>query len=122
MSQNQGLSLGEKSFEVEVLKKRIEELETENAKFKILLDEFGNIEQEVSDEEIICVRELSKLKNLSMERSLDIDEISMLEKLMKSLKSVRSESKRKKPNKLDDVEDDDLIEIVLKRKKSDVIQ
>ncbi len=69
--------------------------------------------QKVSDEEIICVTQIEKLKDIADKRSLTLEEVKMLDLLNKNLILIRKiepqEPELKKPR---DVPSADLIKLV----------
>jgi hypothetical protein len=83
----------EKAFESDILKKRLTELEKENAILKKYLEANGLLEEiknlSISDEEFICVNELKKLKVLSDKGMLTLDDIKGLDILHKNLRAIR---------------------------------
>ena len=86
----------EKDFEIIGLKKRIKELENKLTKYQITLKEIDEDADPnvISDEESICITQIFKLKVMSEERQLSLDEVRQLDILHKNLKLSRGESER----------------------------
>jgi hypothetical protein len=86
----------EKDFEIRALTAEVEKLRNELTKYKILLKEVDeDINPDViTDEEVICVREISKLKKITEERDLSTDEVKKFDMLHKNLKLARGETSR----------------------------
>lgn len=86
----------EQEFELIALRNEIEKLKNEVIKYKILLNEVDNEASPsfVSDEEVICVEQIRKLKNESAKRDLSTDEVKKLDILHKNLKLARGQGIR----------------------------
>lgn len=87
----------EKQFELQALRNKIQALEGENTKLRILLKEATGEDapvDEISDEEVICVQEIAKLRAASNDRPLTLEEVKQLDILHKNLKIARGENKR----------------------------
>lgn len=86
----------EKELEIKALRDEIQKLKNQVTKYRILLketDESANPDS-VSDEEVICVEQISKLRKYSANRDLTSDEIKNLDVLHKNLKLARGENIR----------------------------
>jgi hypothetical protein len=86
----------EKELEIKALHDEIQKLKNQVNKYKILLnevDEDANPDM-ISDEEVICVTEISKLKKITNQRPLTSDEVKNLDILHKNLKLARGENTR----------------------------
>ena len=85
-----------KEFEAITLRNEIERLKNEVIKYKILLNEIDSDANPdiVSDEEVICVEQIHKLKESSGKRQLSTDEVKKLDILHKNLKLARGEGHR----------------------------
>ena len=79
------------SLEIERLKKRVSELEIELAKAQAVLKENDLIEDisVVSEEEAICVNEIHKLKLASDSGILTLEDVKILDLLVKNLLAIR---------------------------------
>lgn len=88
-----GLDTCEKDVEIEALRNEIENLKRENIKLNIVLKEAGveGYDNKITDEEIICVKQITQLRQNSETRLLDIDETRQLDILVKTLKLIRGE-------------------------------
>lgn len=87
----------EKQFELQALRNKIQSLEGENIKLRILLKEATGEDapvESISDEEVICVQEIAKLRGVSNDRALNLEEVKQLDLLHKNLKIARGENKR----------------------------
>lgn len=88
--------------EVSILTTTINELKLENSRLKQIIvdneleDELNEIELK-SDEELICINEISKLKELSDNGSFTQEDAKTLDILYKNLRLIRGQSP-KKPN------------------------
>ena len=106
----------EKELRIKMLERTFDELEKENTKLKILLKDYGvdAHADDVTDEEAICVLQISKLRERASSRMLTLDETRQLDLLHKNLKLARGETVRtkKKVTKLSTTE-------LLDRLKSD---
>lgn len=97
--------LTEAEFEITSLRKRLEILETENRSLlKVIKDNdlVEDLEMDIiSDEELICVNEIRKLKELSDNGSFGKEESQILDILHKNLRLIRGQSNDlgKKPKK-----------------------
>lgn len=82
------------SAEVERLKKKVAELEIELAKAHSILRD-NDLEEEtakVSDEEVICVSEIHKLRVASDNGILTLEDVKVLDLLVKNLLAIRGKS------------------------------
>lgn len=85
----------EKDFEIKALQDKIEKLENQITKQNILLKEMGHEGTvDISDEEAICVQQISIMKNQSDQMTLDNDDVKKLEILVKTLLSIRGKNPR----------------------------
>ena len=102
---NKSLLGMEATFEITALKKRIQELESENSKLKGILkdndleDEIKDLTETLSDEEFICVNEIRKLKELSEKGLFTEQEAKVLDILYKNLRAIRGQSPIEKSSK-----------------------
>lgn len=90
-------------FKNELLKK-ISALEAENQDLKNQISK--PIIKTTSPEEQICIEQISRLKTLSEQRSLELDEVKRLDLLVKNLLAIRGhnaepEDKSKKTKNID---------------------
>lgn len=88
----------EKELEIKALRTQIANLEKEVTKYKILMQE-AEIEingEGITDEEIICVQQIAKLRAEASERDLSKDEVQKFDILHKNLKLARGEDTRVK--------------------------
>ena len=74
-----------------VLHNRIAELEAENKSLKLQLQ--LKLTPYISSEEMICIEQISLLKEASANRQLSLDEIKRLDLLIKNVRIVRGENK-----------------------------
>lgn len=79
--------------ENEKMRLHIKDVEAELAHAKMLLDrlDIANIVKPISDEEEIASIQLQKIKLLSRERALSLEEIKMYDLLVKNLKLAKGE-------------------------------
>lgn len=81
-------------IELNLVKERLLKIESENAKLKQIIkdndleDELGE-DVSISNEEHICVREISRLKELSDKALFTQDDAKTLETLYKVLRTIR---------------------------------
>jgi hypothetical protein len=83
------------NLELEKLKKQVRELSLQIEKYKALLKENDvDLEEQpsISNEELICVAEIAKLKEMSDKGGLMIEDVKILEILVKTLLSVRGKA------------------------------
>ena len=73
------------------LHNRIAELESENNSLKLQLQ--LKLTPYISSEEMICIEQISLLKEASANRQLSLDEIKRLDLLIKNVRIVRGENK-----------------------------
>lgn len=101
----------EKEFEIKVLRDELKKLENENSKLRLLNKELGGDADvsSISDEEIICIEQITKLKELSDIGELSNDDIKKFDLLVKNLKLIRGELKRGKKSGLKKMSNADLI-------------
>jgi hypothetical protein len=108
----------ETAFEIKSLRKRLQEIEAENARLiKILKDndlmeEVGEVAQKLTDEEYICVNELRKLKELSETSFLEEEDVRKLDILYKNLRAIRGMSPVEKDKKKKTADVKELFKIV----------
>ena len=86
----------EHEFEIITLRNEIEKLKNEVIKYKILLNEIDSEANPdiVSDEEVICIEQIRKLRENSGKRQLSTDEVKKLDILHKNLKLARGQGTR----------------------------
>ncbi len=98
-------------FKIKILESEVDKLQKENLKLRTILQESG-IEpdvSEISDAEIIAIRELAKLKVFTETRELSVDEISIYDKLVKNLRLLQGKDDRvKKTNSVEKMSLEDL--------------
>jgi hypothetical protein len=82
------------SAEVERLKKKVAELEIALAKANSILEDNDLAEEpaKVSDEEVICVSEIHKLRVASDNGILTLEDVKVLDLLVKNLLAIRGKS------------------------------
>jgi hypothetical protein len=108
--------------ELELLQKRVKELEIENIKYKTILEDNDLLEDvvHVTDAEAICIREIKILRELSEKGAgLTLEDVKLLDLLHKNLllaqgKEIPKDDKKK--NKSGPKEVADLLKIVTKDK------
>jgi hypothetical protein len=112
-SNSKGIDNMAAKFEIKALNKKIKELEQKNYKLEQLIREHGledeaEVENTMSDEEYICVNEISNLKKLSENGQFTEQDAKVLDILYKNLRMIRGqstdESKKKKHKKLNKAE------------------
>ena len=89
------------SAEVERLKKKVAELEMELAKAHSILRD-NDLEEEtanISDAEIVCVNEIHKLKVASDHGILTLEDVKVLDLLVKNLLAIRGKPAEEKKDK-----------------------
>lgn len=86
----------EKDFEIAALRSELKKVTNELTKYRVLLDEVDSEANPniVSDEEVICIQEIRKLKEASDHRQLSTDEAKRLDLFHKNLKLARGENTR----------------------------
>ncbi len=86
----------ETELEIKALRDEIQKLKNNLNQYKILLNEVDEDAKPdmISDEEVICVQEIAKLKKTSNQRPLTSDEVKNLDILHKNLKLARGENTR----------------------------
>lgn len=89
------------SVELEKLKKRVAELEIELNRANSLLKENDLLEDKVivSDEEVICVNEIKKLRIASDNGILTFEDVKTLDLLVKNLLAIRGKPIEEKKTK-----------------------
>jgi hypothetical protein len=104
----------EQEFEKKMLEDEIERLKNENTKLRILLKDSGMESDitDVSDQEALCVQEISKLKKLSDDRQLCQEEVKNFDLLNKNLQLIRGNLKRGAKSKLSKMSNDELKKLV----------
>ena len=83
------------NLEIEKLKKQVRDLQMQIEKYKALLkDNDVDTEEQpsISNEELICVAEIAKLKEVSDKAMLPIEDVKVLEILVKTLLSIRGKA------------------------------
>lgn len=108
-----------KQFEfVEALTKEVVLLKERNAHLESLLTKsipvINTNVVKLTDEEMICLEQIEKLKLISQNRELSLDEVKKLDLLHKNLKMTRQSSQDTLPVKKTDVTTQKLLEIVKK--------
>jgi hypothetical protein len=106
------------SLELERLKKRVAELEIELAKARSVLEENDLADElpSVSDEETICISEIHKLKVASDNGVLTLEDVKILDLLVKNLLAIRGKSApEEKPKKKGTKSVAELLSIVQKK-------
>lgn len=95
----------EAAFEIKSLRKKIQELESENQKLKQILidndlmDEVKEVSTTLSDEEFICINEIRKIKELSENGFLEEEDVRKMDILYKNLRAIRGQAPAEKENK-----------------------
>lgn len=85
-----------KDLQIQKLKNENDKLQNEINKLKVLLKELDPDADvsEISDQEIICIEQIKKLREYSKQRELTNDEIRNLDLLVKNIRLIRGESGR----------------------------
>lgn len=100
----------EKDVEIEALRHEIDRLKNENIKLNLVLKEAGieGYDNKISDEEVACIKQITRLRELSETVLLDIDQTRQLDILVKTIKLIRGENtklgRRSKASKLSSAE------------------
>lgn len=95
----------EVAFEIKSLRKKIQDLESENQKLKQILidndlmDEVKEVSTTLSDEEFICINEIRKIKELSENGFLEEEDVRKMDILYKNLRAIRGQAPAEKENK-----------------------
>lgn len=95
----------EVAFEIKSLRKKIQDLESENQKLKQILidndlmDEVKEVSTNLSDEEFICINEIRKIKELSENGFLEEEDVRKMDILYKNLRAIRGQAPAEKENK-----------------------
>lgn len=103
--------------EVSILTTTINELKLENSRLKQIIvdneleEELGEIELK-SDEELICINEISKLKELSDKALFTQEDAKTLDILYKNLRLIRGQSTQKSKSTKKKVSTAELFKIV----------
>jgi len=103
--------LTELEMEIKALRKYINDLEVDNTKLKQIIKD-NDLEEDlgiviVSNEEVICVNEIRRLKQLSDNGLFGKEEATILDLLYKNLRMIRGQSidkTNKKSKKIDKAE------------------
>ena len=102
----------ENEFHLKTLRDAITQKDAELVRLRILLQEAGveeGSEKKISDVEVICVQEIAKLRQLSDDTELDLEQVKKLEILHKNLKLARGETNRVgKTNQYNKMSDEEL--------------
>lgn len=115
--ENQNVAIITLQQEIERKNKEIEHLKSMLDSCIPLLDTKQE-NNSISDEELICVTQISKLKKKAMEGDLTVDEVKMFDTLVKNLRLIRGESTENKAEaKFKDVNPTKLLEIAKKEIK-----
>lgn len=105
-----------KEFEIKALRDQVDKLKHELIRCQILLKEIDEDADPnmVSDQEVICVQEISKLRTISNEeRPLTSEECKNLDLLHKNLKLARGQSERvTQKDKASKMSSDDLEKLI----------
>lgn len=106
------------SLEIERLKKKVAELEIALLKARAILAE-NDLEDEapaISDEEVICVSEIHKLRVASDSGILTLEDVKILDLLVKNLLAIRGKGiSEEKPKKKGTKSVAELLSIVQKK-------
>lgn len=89
----------ETQFELDALRKRIGELEKENMKLQqIIRDSDLDIDDipDMSDEEYICMQQISRLREQSEGMAFDQEQAKIFDTLVKDLNIIRGGGQKKK--------------------------
>ena len=83
-------------FEMITLRNEVEKLKNEVIKYKVLLHEIDSEANPdiVSDEEVICIEQISRLRKTSNKRPLTTDEAKKFDIYHKNLKLARGQGSR----------------------------
>lgn len=106
-------------IEIERLKKRITELEMELAKARSVLEDNDLVEEipTISNEEAICISEINKLRIASVNGILTLEDVKILDLLVKNLLAIRGKSvTEEKPKKKGTKSVAELLSIVKEKK------
>jgi hypothetical protein len=111
--------LTELQIENKALRDRLKRLEMDVMKYKKIVEENDLDESEgfISDEEAICINEISKLKELSMTVGLTKDDAMILDILHKNLRLARGQSVDKKKRNAKPLDPSELFKIIEGDKK-----
>lgn len=104
----------EASFELEALRKKISELEKEVLKYQaIIRDNDLDIDDipEMSDEEYICLQQISRLRDQSEGMAFDQEQAKIFDTLVKDLNLIRGGAGKRKAKQKTKAEVKDLIRI-----------
>ena len=104
----------ETSFEIEALRKKIAELEKEAYKLReIIRDNDLDISEipDMSDEEYICVSQISRMKDQSDSAAFDQEQAKIFDTLVKDLNLIRGGRKKVKAKNKTKTQIADLISI-----------
>lgn len=96
MEDNNILDL-ETSLRIKLLMDEIQKYKDENTRLLILLKEAGVEEaglSKISDEEVICIQQITKLREQSEDNELDKDQVKNFDILHRNLKIARGEGTR----------------------------
>ena len=102
------------NIEIEALRKRLFELEQENAKLKQIMrdNDIEDSDLTMSDEESICINEIRNLRDLSNVGSFGKEEAQILDLLYKNLRLIRGLSTEKIGKKQKPIDVKELFKIV----------
>lgn len=108
-----------KQFEfVEALTKEVQQLKAKNVHLESLLTKsvpvINTQTVRLTDEELICLEQIEKLRLISQNRELSLDEVKKLDLLHKNLKLTREHVQDVTPKKKSDFSTQKLLEIVKK--------
>jgi len=101
----------EEQFKEKIFLDKIDELKAEVTRLKIALKEAGVDEDvsDITDEEVLCVNQIARLKEMAIERDLDTDEVKRFDMLHKNLKLIRGNGRSRKADKLKGMSTEDLM-------------
>ena len=104
----------EESFEIEALRKKVGELEKEVMRLEqIIRDNDLDIDDipDMSDEEYICLQQISRLREQSEGMAFDQEQAKIFDTLVKDLNLIRGGNPKKKAKSKTKAEVKDLIKI-----------
>lgn len=99
---------------IEHLQEQIKLLSNKNSQLENLISSKfdGNLITHLTDEEQICIEQISRLQKQSMERQLTLEEVKRLDLLVKNLKLIREESTIVVNNLSDNMKEADLVTLI----------
>jgi len=108
---SQTKNINELRKKLEELSRQCETLTIENTKLKALAPA-SSLDTTIPDEESICLVQLALLNNMSMQRELTLEEVKKVEIFTKTLNLVRSKAPQEKEQKMDNLSNEQLIELM----------